>query len=108
MCFTWSPVQSNTHLISFSLSLSDIFVDIMKYALKGTDEDWANALKDKGDVNDGSTVQIKHSKEVRTKRKADDSAAHLDKILKSENKGNNNGNSAKKSKSKKKSRKTIG
>ena len=76
----------------------------MKYALKGTDEDWANALKDKGDVNDGSTVQIKHSKEVRTKRKADDSAAHLDKILKSENKGN----SAKKSKSKKKSRKTIG
>ena len=74
----------------------------MKYALKGTDEDWANAIKDKSDV-DGSTVQIKRTQNVRTpKRKADDSTA-LDKILKSEK-----DNNAKKSKSKKKSRKTIG
>lgn len=74
----------------------------MKYALKGTDEDWANALKDKSDV-DGSTVQIKRTQNVRTpKRKADDPTA-LDKILKSEK-----DNNAKKSKSKKKSRKTIG
>ena len=75
-------------------------LEIMKYALKGTDEEWANALKDKGDV-DGSTVQIKRTQEVRTpKRKADDSTALENAIKSDKGKG-------KKSK-KKKSRKTIG
>jgi hypothetical protein len=77
----------------------------MKYALKGTDEEWANALKDKDGV-DGSTVQIRRTQEVKTpKRKADDATA-LENILKSE-KGASGGK-GKKSKSKKKSRKTIG
>jgi len=77
----------------------------MKYALKGTDEEWANALKNKDSV-DGSTVQIKRTQEIRTpKRKADDSSA-LENILKSE-KGASGGKN-KKFKSKKKSRKTIG
>ena len=74
--------------------------DIMKYALKGTDEEWANALKDKGEL-DGSTVQIKQTQVVKTpKRKADDSAALEHAIKSDKGKG-------KKSK-KKKSRKTIG
>ena len=77
----------------------------MKYALKGTDEEWANALKNKDEV-DGSTVQIKRTQEVTPKRKAENSAEILESIMKSD-KGASGGK-GKKSKSKKKLRKTIG
>jgi N-acetyltransferase 10 len=79
--------------------------EIMKYALKGTDEEWANALKNKDEV-DGSTVQIRRTQEVTPKRKAENSAEILESIMKSD-KGASGGK-GKKSKSKKKSRKTIG
>eukprot|EP00804_Cyclotella_cryptica_P007711 CCRYP_001339-RB/>CCRYP_001339-RB protein AED:0.03 eAED:0.03 QI:865/1/1/1/1/1/5/260/1094 len=81
--------------------------EIMKYALRGTDEEWANALKNK-DV-DSSTVQIRRTEAVNTpsKRKAEDSASILESIMKSE-KGASGGGKGKKAKSKKKSRKTIG
>ena len=80
--------------------LSCVLAEIMKYALKGTDEEWANALKNKDGI-DGSTVQIKRTQEVKTpKRKADDSTALENAIKSDKGKG-------KKSK-KKKSRKTIG
>ncbi|KAL3789126.1 hypothetical protein ACHAWO_012659 [Cyclotella atomus] len=74
--------------------------DIMKYALKGTDEEWANALKNKSDV-EGSTVQIKRTQEVRSAKRKADNATALENAIKSDM------SSGKKSK-KKKSRKTIG
>jgi hypothetical protein len=79
----------------------------MRYALKGTDEEWADALKNK--EVDGSTVQIRRTEVVKTpsKRKAEDSASILESIMKSD-KGASGGGKGKKSKSKKKSRKTIG
>lgn len=78
----------------------------MKYALKGTDEEWADALKNK--EVDGSTVQIRRTEVVKTpKRKAEDSTSVLESIMKSD-KGASSGSKGKKSKSKKKSRKTIG
>lgn len=62
--------------------------EIMKYALKGTDEDWANAIKDKDFVGgDGSdTIQVKSSKKASKKRKAADinSQDILDSVLKNE------------------------
>lgn len=72
----------------------------MKYALKGTDEEWANALKNKSDV-EGSTVQIKRTQEVRSAKRKADNATALENAIKSDK------SSGKKSK-KKKSRKTIG
>jgi len=79
--------------------------EIMKYALKGTDEEWANALKEKGGVDggiDSGTVQIK-SKKVKTpkKRKAESREETVASVLKSEKKMKD------KKKSKKKSRKTM-
>ena len=76
--------------------------EIMKYALKGTDEEWANALKEKGDgVNEG-TIQIKSTK-VKTpkKRKADDNV--LESVMKNE-RASMSGKKSSKKKSKKKSR----
>jgi N-acetyltransferase 10 len=57
--------------------------EIMKFALKGTDDEWAAALKDKGGhVNEG-TIQIK-STQVKTpnKRKANDDM--LESVMKNE------------------------
>jgi N-acetyltransferase 10 len=76
--------------------------EIMKYALKGTDEEWANALKEKGGgVNEG-TIQIKSTK-VKTpkKRKADDDV--LESVMKNE-RASMSGKKSSKKKSKKKSR----
>ncbi|EED91398.1 predicted protein [Thalassiosira pseudonana CCMP1335] len=77
---------------------------IMKYALKGTDEEWATALKDKEGV-DGATVQIKLK--TPKKRKADGGDV-LESILKHEKEAQS-GKKEKggKKKSKKKSRKTM-
>eukprot|EP01082_Thalassiosira_pseudonana_P016458 g14825.t1 g14825 contig90:494993-498880(+) len=78
--------------------------EIMKYALKGTDEEWATALKDKEGV-DGATVQIKLK--TPKKRKADGGDV-LESILKHEKEAQS-GKKEKggKKKSKKKSRKTM-
>jgi N-acetyltransferase 10 len=85
--------------------------EIMKYALKGTDEEWANALKDKKDLvegGDGGTIQIKSTKVKKTpkKRKAGEDD---DDVMKSVMKNEKSMMSGKKKdkKSKKKSRKTM-
>jgi len=76
--------------------------EIMKYALKGTDEEWATALKEKGDGVDEGTIQIK-STQLKTpkKRKADgdalESAMKNEKAMKS---GKKDKSSKKKSKRK--------
>jgi len=88
--------------------------EIMKYALKGTDEEWANALEEKGGVDalgDGGTVQIKSTK-VKTpkKRKAENGGDDvMESVLKNEkNIASGRKKKDKKSKSKsKKSRKTM-
>ena len=82
--------------------------EIMRYALKGTDEEWANAIK--GGVDSG-TIQVKSTK-VKKKRKAGDERSEvMESVLKNEKnmmtlkagkKMDNN-----KTKGKKKSRKTM-
>ncbi|KAL7537302.1 hypothetical protein ACHAXR_008347 [Thalassiosira sp. AJA248-18] len=79
--------------------------EIMKYALKGTDEEWANALKDKASVgDDGGTIQIKSTKKVK-KRKAGDGDDVMESVLKNEKTMSSKKKSKKKDK--KKSRKTM-
>lgn len=61
--------------------------EIMRYALKGTDEEWANALKDKG--SDGAldgegTVQVKSSKKIKKRKAGDDRKDVMDSVLKNE------------------------
>jgi len=73
--------------------------EIMKYALKGSDEDWANALKEKGGGVDEGTIQIKSTQVKTPKRKADDDA--LESALKNE-KALMSGKKAKSSKKKSK------
>ena len=73
--------------------------EIMKYALKGSDEDWANALKEKGGGVDEGTIQIKSTKVKTPKRKADDDA--LESAMKNE-KALMSGKKAKSSKKKSK------
>ncbi|KAL3793559.1 hypothetical protein ACHAW5_002839 [Stephanodiscus triporus] len=59
--------------------------EIMRYALKGTDEEWANAIKEKGGVVDNSgTIQVKSTK-VKKKRKAgEDGNDVMESVLKNE------------------------
>lgn len=79
------PVKSGVTGTRTTPEMSD--PEIMKYALKGTDEEWANALKDKDGVEDGGgTVQVKRTK-VKTpakKRKAGDSEDIMENVLKNE------------------------
>ena len=87
----------------------------MKYALKGTDEEWANALEEKGgaDVVDGGTIQVKSTKAKNpNKRKAEKSSQDvMEDVLKNEK--NMSSSSGRKKKDKKtrskskKSRKTM-
>ena len=62
--------------------------EILKYALKGTDEDWANAIKDKDFVggDGGEIIQVKSSKKASNKRKAGNTNSQdiLDSVLKNE------------------------
>jgi N-acetyltransferase 10 len=76
--------------------------EIMKYALKGTDEEWASALKEKGDSVDEGTIQIKSTK-VKTpkKRKADDNV--LESVMKNEKPMSGKKDKSSKKKSKRKS-----
>ena len=88
--------------------------EIMKYALKGTDEEWADALKDKEFADSTETVQIKSTKALK-KRKNDEDL--MESILKDEKemagkkgkggKSKSGTPSGKKKSSKKKSRKTM-
>mmetsp|Transcript_8003 Transcript_8003/g.13886 ORF Transcript_8003/g.13886 Transcript_8003/m.13886 type:complete len:1268 (-) Transcript_8003:130-3933(-) len=84
--------------------------EIMRYALKGTDEEWANALKEKGSADGGAsggTIQVKSTK-VKTpkKRKAGSSEDVLESVLKNEKNLKSSSSSGKK-KSKKKGRKST-
>ena len=86
--------------------------EIMKYALKGTDEEWANALKDKKDLvegGDGGTIQIKSTKVKKTpkKRKAGEEDDDVMKSVMKNEKSMMSGKKKDKKKSKKKSRKTM-
>ena len=86
--------------------------EIMKYALKGTDEDWANAIKEKDFISgDGSsgTIQVKSSKKTSNKRKAGDQDV-LESVLKNEKNmmsSSTPGKKRDKKKTKKQSRKTM-
>jgi N-acetyltransferase 10 len=87
--------------------------EIMKYALKGTDEDWANAIKEKnfisGDGSSGTTIQVKSSKKTSNKRKAGDQDV-LESVLKNEKNmmsSSTPGKKRDKKKTKKQSRKTM-
>lgn len=79
------PVKSGVTGTRMTPEMND--PEIMKYALKGTDEEWADALKDKGGVEDGggSNIQVKRTK-VKTpkKRKVGDSEDILESVLKNE------------------------
>ncbi|KAL9186796.1 hypothetical protein ACHAXT_010516 [Thalassiosira profunda] len=81
--------------------------EIMKYALKGTDEEWANALQDKEGLEDGGTVQIKRTKVSKKRKGGDDALEAVLKNDKSEKKKNRKKESRKKESRKKKSRKTM-
>mmetsp|Transcript_12519 Transcript_12519/g.30581 ORF Transcript_12519/g.30581 Transcript_12519/m.30581 type:complete len:1281 (+) Transcript_12519:353-4195(+) len=88
--------------------------DIMKYALKGTDEEWADALKDKkgGAGDDGGTIQIKSTKVKKTPKKRKGAGGDDDEVLESVLKNEKNmmsasGKKRDKKKTKKKSRKTM-
>ena len=83
--------------------------EIMRYALKGTDEEWANAIKG-GVDGDSGTIQVKSTK-VKKKRKAGDERSEvMESVLKNEKNmialkaGKKTDN---KTKGKKKSRKTM-
>lgn len=84
--------------------------DIMRYALKGTDEDWANAIKEKGGVDDDSgTIQVKSTKVKKTpkKRRAGEGGNDVvDSVLKNEKNMMSGKKKDKRSSSKKKSRKS--
>ena len=82
--------------------------EIMKYALKGTDKEWASALKDKGSVDGGGSIQVMSTKVKKTpkKRKAGDGDDVMESVLKNE-KNLSSKKKDKKKASKKKSRKTM-
>ena len=84
--------------------------EIMRYALKGTDEEWANAIKEKGGVDGSSaTIQVKSTK-VKKKRKAGDGANDvMESVLKNEKNlmASKAGKKMDNKKTKKKSRKTM-
>ena len=84
--------------------------EIMRYALKGTDEEWANAIKEKGGVDgSGATIQVKSTK-VKKKRKAGDGANDvMESVLKNEKNlmASKAGKKMDNKKTKKKSRKTM-
>ena len=84
--------------------------EIMRYALKGTDDEWANALKQKGNLEgDGGTIQVKSTKVKNTKkRKAGEKSQDvIESILKNEKNIMSGKKKDKKSSKKKKSRKTM-
>lgn len=87
--------------------------EIMKYALKGTDEDWANAIKDKDFAggDGGDTIQVKSSKKASNKRKAGDNNHQdiLESVLKNEKNmmSSTPGKKRDKKKTKQNSRKTM-
>jgi len=80
--------------------------EIMRYALKGTDDDWANAIKEKGGIeDDGGTIQVKSVK--KKKRKAGDEKDLMESVMKNDKAMSSKKKDKKSSKSKKKSRKTM-
>jgi N-acetyltransferase 10 len=84
--------------------------EIMRYALKGTDEEWANAIKERGGVDgSGATIQVKSTK-VKKKRKVGDGANDvMESVLKNEKNlmASKAGKKMDNKKTKKKSRKTM-
>ena len=88
--------------------------EIMRYALKGTDEEWAKAINEKGGIDgeNGGTIQIKSTK-IKKKRKAGEdgsSDAVMESVLKNEKIMKDKSKAGKKmdnKKTKKKSRKTM-
>jgi hypothetical protein len=87
--------------------------EIMRYALKGTDEEWAKAINEKGGIDgeSGGTIQIKSTK-IKKKRKAGEygSDAVMESVLKNEKIMKDKSKAGKKmdnKKTKKKSRKTM-
>jgi N-acetyltransferase 10 len=88
--------------------------EILRYALKGTDEEWAKAINEKGGIDGegGGTIQIKSTK-IKKKRKAGEdggSDAVIESVLKNEKIMKDKSKAGKKmdnKKTKKKSRKTM-
>lgn len=80
--------------------------EIMKYALKGTDEEWADALKNKDFSGSGDMVQIKSTKQVSLSKKRKSGEELMESILNDEkNRSGKQDKGGKKKSSKKKSRK---
>ncbi len=82
--------------------------EIMKYALKGTDEEWADALKKKDFSGSGETVQIKSTKPVSMSKKRKSGDELMESILKDEKiRSGKKDKGGKKKSSRKKSRKSA-
>jgi len=79
------PVKSGVTGTRMTPELND--PEIMRYALKGTDKEWADALKDKDGVEDGGAggnIQVKRTKvKTPSKRKAD-SEDIMENVMKNE------------------------
>ncbi|EJK56017.1 hypothetical protein THAOC_24170, partial [Thalassiosira oceanica] len=85
--------------------------EVMRYALKGTDEEWAEALGGSGGrsvAEEGGTIQVRTVAKAKKRKAADDADKALSDVTRNDRKlnGGKKGGSASKKKSKKSKKKS--